>query len=465
MEMMGLANAATCWPEFRDSGRWFDFALKGITPEMKRQVHPDGVHQEMSASYHHVAAANFGPMVDLARKAGREMPESYLRGVESLWGYLAYSIRPDGHNPLTGDSDLDDYRARLKDAISTFKRDDWLYITTGGAQGKRPDDPPSRAWPYSGQMVMRSGWDEKAQWAYFDAGPCGGWHGHYDDLHLSVAAFGRDLLVDGGRYWYKGDRWREYFRSSAAHNVVLVDGLGQNDSGRGTDLKGRHAIRPEFDFLRAEHATGFGSIKGVRHARAVVYLRGLCWLVFDRVTVDKPRAVEVLWHFGPDCTVKAEGLEAVSGDEGKGNLRVVPAGGPGWKLELVKGQEKPSIQGWYSPTYNVKHPNSTAVYSAKLAKSATFAWALVPADGPVPAVKFESLPAPEGAARVRLALPGGKSVEVAVRLSGREAVELSGGLKLDGDCAILGLGEKPLAAGGRVLGAGGGAVAEAHYGK
>ncbi len=459
MEMMGLANAATCWPEFRDSAKWFDFAIKGITPEMKRQVCPDGVHREMSAGYHHVAAANFGPMVDLARKAGRDMPGDYLRGVEKLWDYLAYAMRPDGHNPLTADSDLDDYRARLRDAIATFKREDWKYITTNGKEGRKPADPPSRAWAYSGQMVMRSGWDGKAQWSYFDAGPCGGFHGHYDDLHLSVAAFGRDLLVDGGRYWYKGDRWREYFKGSAAHNVILVDGLGQNDSGRGTDLKGRHAIAPAFDFVSAEHATGFGAVKGVKHARAAVYLRGLCWVVFDRVTLDRPRSIEALWHFHPDCTVEARGLEAVSTDAGKGNLRIVPAGGPEWNLELVKGREKPSVQGWYSPTYNVKHPNATAVYSARLDKSAAFAWALVPAGGPVPAVKLEALPAPEGAARLRLALPEGKTVEVAVRFEGKAAVELGGGLKLEGDCAILGLDEKPLAAGGRILDVAGRTVA------
>lgn len=463
METMGLANAATSWPEFRDAGKWFDFAVKSITPEMKRQVRPDGVHCEMSHSYHHVAAVNFGPMVDLARRSGREMPADYIKGVEKLWDFLAYSMRPDGRNPLTGDSDLDDYRGRLRDGIETFKREDWKYITSNGKNGEKPADPPSRVWPDSGQMCMRSGWDEKAQWSYFDAGPNGGWHGHYDDLHLSVAAYGRDLLVDGGRYWYKGDNWRVYFKSSAAHNVILVDGNGQNDAGGGTNLKGRHAIGTAFDFVRAEHATGFGEIKAVKHARAVVYLRGLCWIVFDAVTIDQPRMIEALWHFHPDCTVKAggsKGLEALSADAGKGNLRIVPAGGPAWKLELVKGREKPSIQGWYSPTYNVKKPNETAVYAAKLEKSAAFAWVLVPADGAVPAVKAESLAAPEGAARVRVTLPGGKSVEAAVRFTGKDAVELTGGLKLEGDCAIVGLEAKPLVAGGRVLDAAGATVAK-----
>jgi hypothetical protein len=80
-------------------------------------------------------------------------------------------------------------------------------------------------------------------------------------------------------------------------------------------------------------------------------------------------------------------------------------------------------------------------------------------------VKTETLAAPEGAARVLLTLPKGKTAEVAVRLAGKGAVELSGGLKLEGDCAILGLGEKPLVAGGRVLDKAGRVVVEARYGK
>jgi hypothetical protein len=239
-------------------------------------------------------------------------------------------------------------------------------------------------------------------------------------------------------------RWRSYFKNSASHNVILIDGMGQNDAGGGTNLAKRNHMQQEFDYVRGDYTRGFGKISAAAHSRAVVYLRGLCWIVFDRVTLDQPRTVTALWHFHPDCTVTTDGLSAASTDEGKGNLRIIPAGGPGWKLDIVKGQETPTIQGWYSPTYNVKRPNATAVYSAKLDKSATFAWALVPARGPASGAKFESLPAPDGAARVRLVLPGREPLEIAVRFSGAEAVPLSAGLELKGDVAILGLSSKPL---------------------
>ena len=49
---------------------------------------------------------------------------------------------------------------------------------------------------------MRDGWHERAHWAWFDAGPWGIAHQHNDKLHLSVSPFGRDVLVDTGRYNY-----------------------------------------------------------------------------------------------------------------------------------------------------------------------------------------------------------------------------------------------------------------------
>jgi hypothetical protein len=464
MEMNGLANAAICWPEFKDSETWFDFALKGLVNASKR-LSRDGVHHEMSANYHYVAAENFGAIVKLARRADRTLPAEYVRGVEKLWDYLALSQRPDGTVPLTGDSDRVSFRRNLKRAAAEYDRSDWLYQATLGKEGEKPKGSPSRVWPYSGQMVMRSGWGRDAHWSYFDAGRCGGWHGHYDNLHLSISAFGRDLLVDGGRYWYKGGRWREYFKNSASHNVILVDGSGQRDAGRGTSLNKCHRIHPEFDYVRGDFTRGFYKAEAARHSRAIVYLRGRYWLVFDRVLLDQARRLSALWHFHPDCTVKTTGLETFSTDPGTGNLRIVPVGGPKWKLEIVRGQEKPGIQGWYSPTYNVKRPNATAVYSAGTETDSTFAWALIPAQGEVPRVKVESLPTPEGALRVQVIPPGTQPVEVAVRFEGKAPVPLSGGLKLEGDCAVVGPGVGTLVVGGRVIDETGHIVAEAEYGE
>ena len=43
---------------------------------------------------------------------------------------------------------------------------------------------------------------------------------------------GKEFLIDPGTYAYHTHRaWREYFRGTAAHNTVRVDGVDQSQSG------------------------------------------------------------------------------------------------------------------------------------------------------------------------------------------------------------------------------------------
>ena len=74
------------------------------------------------------------------------------------------------------------------------------------------------------------------RWLVLDAGPLGdGGHGHYDALHFEAYAYGRPLVVDPGRYTYSesGPNWRRWFKGTAAHNTVTVDGLDQTPYRRG----------------------------------------------------------------------------------------------------------------------------------------------------------------------------------------------------------------------------------------
>jgi hypothetical protein len=464
MNMRGLAMAASYWPEFKRAADWLDVALARITPEIGRQVMSDGVHYEMSFSYHWVGVHNLEPIIDLARRADKPLPPTYAQGVERMLDYAAYALRPDGRNPLNSDSDLQNYRGQIKAAARRYNRPDWLYTVTHGLEGARPQGPPSRVWPISGQMVMRSDWTHDAHWAYFDAGPHGGWHGHFDKLHLSVAAYGRDLLVDSGRYWYKGDVWREYFVGSSAHNVILVDGAGQQAAG-GSRLERSSSVQPAFDYVRAVYANGFGRhARDVTHTRAVVYLRGLGWVVADRIASPQPRHLQCLWHYHPACTVERDGLNVASVDENVGNLRIVPVGGPDWTLDLIKGRSEPPLQGWYSPEYNVKSPNTVAVYSGRTKNNATFAWLLLPTRGrSSPATNVVPLPAADGALRLRIERKNLDPVEVAVRLAGRRPIALADGVTLHGEGAVMGLTPQPLVVGGRITDAHGAVLATHAY--
>lgn len=409
MEMNGLTDIALTWPEFAASDAWLAYALETMTPELVSQVYPDGVQKELTSHYHRVAAYNFERFADRLRRHGRSAPGQFRGTLERMWNYLALSMRPNGYGVLNNDADYDHTRPVLEKLAEEYGRADWRYVVTNGAKGTRPRGGPSVVFPWAGQAVLRSGWETDAHWAFFDVGPLGTGHVHYDKLHLSVAVAGRDVLADSGRYTYVGGPWRTYFTGSLSHNVLLVDGKPQKSfpntvdaplpgrdttPGGGTRLealggagtenaeRGGFLLTPDFDFVRGVFRAGYHGVTGEPvHTRAVFHRPGRYWLVVDRMDIDRARDLTALWHFHPDCTVAQDGKTLVTTDADKGNLRLVPIGPADWNMSLVRGQEQPDIQGWYSRKYNSKTPATAAVCQTHTGGAVTFGWLLLPAVG------------------------------------------------------------------------------------
>lgn len=387
VSMLGVIGCL--WPEFRDAPGWRAYSQEQVGRQLAEIVYPDGAEAELTSHYHRIVTENVENYVDTFRRSGFAIADSIVTDVMRMWSYAALTLRPDGTIPENNDSDRRDGRAKLKEASKRHDRPDWLYVATNGADGVRPRIGPSVTFPWAGHAIMRSGWDANAQWSFFDAGPFGLAHPHYDKLHISIDAFGRALLVDAGRFEYANGPYRDYFMGSASHNVLLIDGAGQNKLPEraespmvGTD----YGSTPEFDYARGVFDAGYQNVLGrAVHTRTVIYLHDKYWVVADRLETDRARRVEALWHFAPECNVAVDGRSVASNDAGQGNLRVQPVGGIPWRVDIVKGREKP-VQGWYSPVYTKKVPSPTAVYTADIPGTTTFAWVLLPARGDVPAV-------------------------------------------------------------------------------
>jgi len=385
VELQGLGTIGAAWPEFSSAPGWRRYSLEQMGEQMEQQVYPDGAQTELTMHYHRITTEQFDRFADVFRKFGHRVPAPLEEGIERMWSYAAFSMRPDGTTAENSDSERLDVRRKLLGAAADHDREDWKYIATNGAEGTAPGAGPSVMFPWAGQLVMRSGWEADAQWAFFDLGPYGTGHQHCDKLHLSVDAFGRALLVDSGRLTYSRSRWRTYVTGSSAHNVILIDGRGQNEEVERASkpvAATEYAITPEWDFARGVFSAGFDGVRGSAiHTRVVLFVKNEFWIVADRIETDRARSVEALWHFAPDCHVVVDGRDVVSDDAEKANLRISPVGGMRWTPAIVAGQESPEIQGWYSPYWEEKVPAPAAVFKAEIPGTATFAWVLLPARG------------------------------------------------------------------------------------
>lgn len=389
MEISALATAAAYFPEYKRSSEDMDYAVETMVESMKEQVYSDGVQTELTSHYHNVALFNFELFQQLCEVADKKLPDFYIQTMEDMYSYIAHVVRPDGFRILNNDGDRGSDVGYITRGAEKFDKPEWTYIITNGAEGVKPKDGPSYFYPWAGHLVSRSGFDKDAHWSFFDIGPYGSSHQHRDKLHISIAAYGRDLLVDAGRFAYTGavaEKYLPYARYSFGHNLILMDGQSQDAGPKLAEepVKENHfRITEDFDY-GSHHFDRYIDIDGTAsHTRSMVYVRGKFWVVVDRVETDRKREVTTMWHWHPDCEVVQDGNITKTNNE-RGNLAVIPVGKQKFNISQVKGQEDP-LQGWYSPEYNIYGPNVASLYKTNVKKGTNMAWLLLPSEGKTPA--------------------------------------------------------------------------------
>jgi uncharacterized heparinase superfamily protein len=241
-----LAWVGLLFPSWPNAPKWRKLGLAGLWSEMRWQVLPDGVHDERSISYQTIVLQDILETWQLARHLSEPVPDDVEPTLVKMLHFLASTQAPDGTWPMVNDS-VPDYpiepRALLLAGGILFDRPEWVAQGKGGA-------PTYQAWltgemkqadekiqvdgervvvfPEAGYALLR---DEAQNYLFFDAGAMGPkrmpGHGHADALSIVLYGGGRPLIVDPGVYTYNAGKWRDHFRSTAAHNTVTVDGQDQ----------------------------------------------------------------------------------------------------------------------------------------------------------------------------------------------------------------------------------------------
>jgi hypothetical protein len=348
-ESAALATIGILFSEFKGSERWRETAMERLEREMLYQVYPDGAQFELSPGYHRMCADLFANVFELAVLNGHPVSRPFAQRLESMFEYTAHVTRPDGTRPSLNDAgSLDASSApELLRGHALFGRSDLPYVATCGRQGEPPEGL-SRAFPYAGHYVMRTGWDESALWALVDAGPFGAAHQHEDKLSLDLYAFGTRFIVDPGIASYLDDPWTHYFRSTAAHNTVLVDGQGQ--ARRSNVPREKYRVEEpgdacwgssdRVDFVWASYGDGYLDIDAreeLLHSRLVLFVKPRFWLVWDVLEGRGEHEMSALYHFTPML---------VQANEEDGTVRSNRLGLPNIELLPVVKPDAVDIVGW-----------------------------------------------------------------------------------------------------------------------
>jgi uncharacterized heparinase superfamily protein len=406
VEALGLLYAALVFPEFKDAPRWRHIATRILLSASDTQISSDGVHVEQSSCYHRYAVDTYLHCLLLATRNGVDIPAGVSERVRRMLDFLLSIRRPDGTIPAIGDDnggsllplvsrDAHDSRGPFAIAGALFRRADyawaageaapellWLMGTEGArafaaVKGVAPLRS-SCVFPTGGYAVMRSGWDAEAHQVIVDIGPLGGpvsaGHGHADLLSVQCAIFGEPCLVDAGAHALADEpQWREFFRSTAAHSTVMIDGHSQAEPAGPFGWRRRPRVKlrewhstPDFDFLDAEHDGYQGLTDPVVHRRRVIFVKPHYWILVDDLAGAARHQIDLMFQFaaldvtlGPHPWARAE---TASGRV----LWVSPFPSGPVQPSLKHGELSP-IRGWISPRYGERQPAPLLNYSFAVA--------------------------------------------------------------------------------------------------
>jgi uncharacterized heparinase superfamily protein len=346
LELYALLIVALALPELDPGRELRDFAVAELDRNLATDFRADGVHREASTHYHMIALRSLLGARHNGRRHGVTFPPGFDEKLARACDFAVQCRRPDGQIPMLSDSDGGRYEELL---------------ALAGRSGRPPERHAS--FPDAGYFVQRSG----DRYLIFDCGPLGdGGHGHYDLLSFEAHGGGRPLVVDPGRYTYSEEppNLRRWFRATAAHNTVCVDGLDQTPYTRGRPAgpvaEGRFLGRsqaPGLDVLAGEaHSPAYDAV----HRRRIALVRGEYWVIEDRLRAARPHRYDLRFHLVAD----ARGATTVTDGS--------TVAAPGLALTILGCRDVSLERGWIAPRYGhrVEAPVVSAVVDGS--REATF---------------------------------------------------------------------------------------------
>ncbi len=362
-EAQRMLYAGSFFPEFKEAAEWRQSGVDILNREVKIQVLPDGGHFELDPHYHLATIEIFLKSLRVADLNGfrSDFPQSYQDAVESMVMWYINIMFPDCTNPCFSDAkitDKNEMKKHFKQWAEVFPENQVIkWFATDGADGELPSYL-SKGFKDSGFFVFRNGWGSDALQMDVKAGPAGEWHAQPDFGTFELWYNGKCLFQDSGSYVYEGKdpeimAWRKWFRATAHHNTLTMDGKDVDKVDSETLL-----WQPEGNVqtLVTEHP----SYNGLIHRRSVFFVNGEYIVIVDEASGTKKGWVNLNWQMPKGKIANSrEDMTFYSEFEGESNFMFRCFGPEGMSMK--------KDEGWQSPAYMKKVKRMWVSFNAKKA--------------------------------------------------------------------------------------------------
>lgn len=288
-------------------------AIQRISSELDFSFTEEGVHKENSPGYHQFVLKVFlGIISDFPKSILGELSEKFDKIGTKALEFLAHIIRPDGHLPIIGDTEL----IRPSDSYAQYFSEDieyqeYLYSMTKGRKGIKPKDR-YKVYEKSGYAIYRNKWGSRIDFdqtfqLILKAGCLSQYHHQQDEGSIVLYAFGEDWLVDSGLFNYiNNDPIRKYMRGRFAHNVPMVIGRPYYEkfTHRTSSWQLEHFDNANTLLVKASNSVLKGTIFSRTFKVAHNQINNnFSFIIQDEVIIDENEDIEFYWHIPNDKDV------------------------------------------------------------------------------------------------------------------------------------------------------------------
>lgn len=387
-EGFGLFIAGLYFPHLNGAEKWFNKGKNILEKQITRQILPDGGSFEYSTTYLSFVFDFFLLFKISCDINAIEYSRNIDARLEKSCEFIKSIMDKNGNIPNIGDQDsavlvdfglsnLNNFLSILNTGSVLYNRKDFAtgcpdlktWILTGIAPSSSLTDKQSKLMSeclaqihrHSGLAIIRDHVEEKEILFTGNAMPLGMGplyaHGHLDVLSFTLSVDGRQIFIDPGTYLYHGgEKWRTYFRSTAAHNTVRINKKDYSEQ-TGDFMFGKPYFITENSLEKQEDKVVWkaGHDAYLKQSPFADIMREVSWdknkkefFITDFIKQNGKIFVELFFHCHPECRVEIINKEIVIKRD---NIEIKLFSAISLNCEILYGSYNP-VSGWYSQGFN-----------------------------------------------------------------------------------------------------------------
>ncbi|MGD8780810.1 MAG: heparinase II/III family protein [Ignavibacteria bacterium] len=293
---LAILYLAILFPALPEAGELLKTGLKIIKHHVDHAFYEDGGNVEQMFGYYPFMTSVFRDAYLLCKANNVGEPEHSLPLLGKMYRYLSAIAQPDNTVPPINDS--------YEETVS------YILPTLAGIIGENnlPKLLSTTYFKDSQIGVIRSELNTEKPWYInVNAAKLIGSHAHAGRLAVNVWYNNKPVLVDSGCCNYDNPLLVEWYRTSKAHNTVLIDGKSdfatsqkevQWAAKRYTDNIIEHLlINPEYKFYRTVSPETDETNSGVKWTRDVALILDKYLIIHDWFECDGQHKYETVFRF------------------------------------------------------------------------------------------------------------------------------------------------------------------------